>query len=193
MPRKSAATDKPLKEHILDVAGRLFYEQGIHAVGIDRVIADAGIAKTSLYRYFPSKDELIKAYLEQRNERFWRELELFLADCAPEPEAQLRGIIDWIAQLLAKPICYGCPFLLTASEFPALEHPARPVIEGHKQQLRDRFASLAQTAQFKQPQELAAQLMIVVDGGFAQRRYLETKVFSKAFKTSAIVLLEQSL
>ncbi|MEL6385648.1 MAG: TetR/AcrR family transcriptional regulator, partial [Cyanobacteria bacterium J06626_18] len=113
MPRKSAATDKPLREHILEVADALFYEQGIHAVGIDRVIAVAGIAKTSLYRYFPSKDALIKAYLERRDERFWRELEIALADCDSDPRSQLVGIIDWIAQLLEGTTCHGCPFLLT--------------------------------------------------------------------------------
>ncbi|MEM9162712.1 MAG: TetR/AcrR family transcriptional regulator, partial [Cyanobacteria bacterium P01_F01_bin.4] len=173
MPRKSAATDKPLKEHILEVAGNLFYQHGIHAVGIDRVIAEAGIAKTSLYRYFSSKDELVKAYLQQRDERFWRELENALADCTNQPQAQLIGMIDWIAQLLEKPTCYGCPFLLTVSEFPEPEHPARQVIESHKQRLCDHIATLAQLAKLKHPQALAGQLMLIIDGGFAERRYLD--------------------
>ena len=191
MPRKSAATDKPLREHILEVADRLFYEQGIHAVGIDRVIAVAGIAKTSLYRYFPSKDVLIKAYLEQRDERFWRELEIALADYTAGPRSQLIGIIDWIAQLLEQPTCHGCPFLLTVGEFPDPGHPAHPVIFRHKQQLRDRLATLAHAAQSPQPQDLAAQLLIVVDGAFAERRYLEPGVVSRVFKETAMALIEQ--
>lgn len=192
MPRKSAATDKPLKEHILEVAGNLFYQHGIHAVGIDRVIAEAGIAKTSLYRYFSSKDELVKAYLQQRDERFWRELENALADCTNQPQAQLIGMIDWIAQLLEKPTCYGCPFLLTVSEFPEPEHPARQVIERHKQRLCDRIATLAQSAKLKHPQELAGQLMLIIDGGFAERRYLDPKIVSSVFRGAAMILMERA-
>ncbi|MEO1404036.1 MAG: TetR/AcrR family transcriptional regulator [Cyanobacteria bacterium J06635_1] len=192
MPRKSAATDKPLKEHILEVAGNLFYQHGIHAVGVDRVIAEAGIAKTSLYRYFSSKDELVKAYLQQRDERFWRELENALADCTNQPQAQLIGMIDWIAQLLEKPTCYGCPFLLTVSEFPEPEHPARQVIERHKQRLCDRIATLAQSAKLKHPQELAGQLMLIIDGGFAERRYLDPKIVSSIFRGAAMILMERA-
>ncbi|MEM9002885.1 MAG: TetR/AcrR family transcriptional regulator [Cyanobacteria bacterium P01_F01_bin.86] len=189
MPRKSAATDKPLREHILEVADTLFYTQGIHAVGIDRVIAVAGIAKTSLYRYFPSKDALVKAYLEQRDERFWRELEAALADCDTDPRSQLLGIIDWIAQLLARPTCYGCPFLLTVGEFPEPQHLARPVIMRHKQQLRDRLENLAQTAQLQHPQILGMRLLMLTDGAFAERRYLEPTMVSRVFKEAATDLV----
>ena len=190
MPRKSAATDKPLKEHILEVASNLFYEEGIHTVGIDRVIAAAGVAKTSLYRYFSSKDALIKAYLEQRDERFWQELEAALTEHDADPRSQLIGIIDWVAQLLEKPTCYGCPFLLTISEFPGADHPARPVVIEHKYRLRDRLKSLAQAAQLQQPQVLAAQLLIVLDGAFAERRYLAPGIVSSVFREAAIALIE---
>ena len=192
MPRKSAATDKPLREHILETAGNLFYEEGIHAVGIDRVIATAGIAKTSLYRYFSSKDALIKAYLEQRDAKFWPALEAALTKHDAAPRSQLMGIIDWVAQLLERPTCYGCPFLLTISEFPEPNHPARTVVIGHKQRLRDRLETLAQAAQLQQPRVLAAQLLIVIDGAFAERRYLDRDIVSSVFREAAIALIERS-
>lgn len=191
MPRKSAATDKPLKEHILDVAGQLFYKCGLHAVGVDRVIAEAKIAKTSLYRYFPSKDALIQAYLEQRNQKFWQLLETFLADCEPEPMAQLVGIVNYIAYLLEMSDCQGCPFLLTASEFADAEHLSRQVILAHKQTLCDRIANLAQTANLKQPQTLATQLTMAIDGGFSQARYLESEQIGHIFKGMAMALIAQ--
>ena len=192
MPRKSAATDKPLKEHILDVAGQLFYEQGLHAIGIDRVIAEAKIAKTSLYRYFPSKDALIRAYLEQRNQRFWQLLEVSLADCESGPMEQLIGIVDFIAQQLEKPDCQGCPFLLTASEFADAEHLSRQVILEHKGKLCDRIATLAQAAALHQPQILATQLTMLIDGGFSQVRYLGGPQIGVTFKGAAMVLLVQA-
>ncbi|ESA33975.1 family transcriptional regulator [Leptolyngbya sp. Heron Island J] len=192
MPRKSAATDKPLKEHILDVADRLFYTCGLHAVGVDRVIAEAKIAKTSLYRYFPSKDALIQAYLERRNQRFWQLLEASLADCEPESLARLVGMIDFIVYLLARPDCQGCPFLLTASEFADAEHLSRQVILAHKRQVCDRITILATAANLNQPQTLATQLTMLIDGGFSQVRYLDKVQVSQTFKGAATALITQA-
>ena len=192
MPRKSAATDKPLREHILDVADRLFYGQGLHAVGIDRVIAEAKIAKTSLYRYFPSKDALIRAYLERRNQQFWHLLEAALADCDPKPMAQLVGVTDFIAQLLIQPECQGDPFLLAASEFADAEHLSRQVIVEHKAGVCDRITALAKAASLKQPQLLATQLTMVIDGGFSQVRYLDSKQVSDTFQRAATALIAQA-
>ena len=192
MPRKSAATDKLLMELILDVADRLFYECGLHTVGVDRVIAEAKVAKTSLYRYFPSKDALIYAYLERRNQQFWQQLEAFWADCEPEPMAQLTGMIDFIAHLLAKSDCWGCPFLLTASEFANADHVSRQVILEHKKMVCDRITTLATAANLNQPQSLAGQLTMVIDGGFSQTRYLENEQVSHTFKRAAMALITQA-
>ncbi len=191
MPRKSAASDKPLKEHILDVADQLFYGQGLHAVGIDRVIAAAKIAKTSLYRYFPSKDVLIQAYLERRNQRFWQLLEVALADCEPTPMAQLVGVIDYIAWLLEQPEWQGCPFLLAASEFADAEHLSRQVVVAHKEMVCDRISILAKAVGLSQPQTLATQLTMLIDGGFSQARYLGTGQISQTFKLAAMALIHQ--
>lgn len=191
MPRKSAATDKPLKEHILDVADQLFYGQGLHTIGIDRVIAEAKIAKTSLYRYFPSKDALIRAYLERRNQRFWQLLEAYLATCEPQPMAQLMGLVDFIAQLLEAPECQGCPFSLAASEFADAAHPSQQVTVAHKREMCDRIATLAKDSHLNQPQTLAAQLTMLIDGGFSQSRYLEAAPIGHTFKSAAMALINQ--
>lgn len=191
MPRKSAATDKPLKEHILDVADQLFYGQGLHDIGIDRVIAEAKIAKTSLYRYFPSKNALIQAYLERRNQRFWQLLETYLADCEPQPRPQLIGVVDFIAQLLETPGCQECPFLLAASEFADAEHPSRQVTVVHKREVCDRIATLAKAANLERPQTLAAQLTMLIDGGFSQARYLKTEPIGHTFKQAAMALIDR--
>lgn len=82
---------------------------------------------------------------------------------------------------------------MSAGEFPAPEHPARQVIVRHKQRLRDHLATLAQAAQLKHPQELAAQLLVIIDGGFAERRYLHPSVVSGVFRRAAAALIEQYL
>ncbi|NEZ60302.1 TetR/AcrR family transcriptional regulator [Leptolyngbyaceae cyanobacterium CCMR0081] len=172
---------------------QVFYECGLHAVGVDRMIAEAKIAKTSLYRYFPSKDALIQAYLEQRNQQFWQLLEAFLANCDPEPMAQLVGIVDFIAHLLEMSDCQGCPFLLTASEFADAEHLSRQVVLEHKGSVCDRITTLATAANLNQPKTLAAQLTMVIDGGFSQARYLGTEQIGHTFKSAAMALIAQAV
>lgn len=166
MPRMQTDT----REKILAIADDLFYRVGIRATGVDTLIARSEVAKTTFYRYFPSKDDLVIAYLEERNRRFWVLLEEALAQSPPDPQQQLLSVFTWIDQLLASDRNFGCPFLMVASEFPDTSYVGHQVAIAHKTQLRDRLAELAQAGEIKQAQELSLGLMLLVDGAFAQRR-----------------------
>jgi AcrR family transcriptional regulator len=159
----------PARERILDMAGRLFYQHGFHAVGIDRIIAESDVAKMTLYRHFPSKDALIAAYLERANAQFWAWLDGATATVA-DPLERLRAICAAVMQLATSPQCLGCTFQASAAEFPALDHPAHRVALAHKQALRAHLHDLAAAAGLRNADGLADQLLLLIDGAWVAAR-----------------------
>jgi AcrR family transcriptional regulator len=158
------------KDHILEIAGRLFYTQGIRAIGVDTIVAQSGVAKTTLYDHFASKDDLVNAYLEKNDLDFWQMFEAALQQHPGDPKQQLRDVFQRFADLIATPESLGCPFISAASEFPELEQSGHPLAVAHKQKVRDRLSELAQAAGAKQPAQLADQLLLLLDGAFASKR-----------------------
>jgi AcrR family transcriptional regulator len=157
----------PVRQRILDVASEMFYRDGVRAVGIDAIIARSGVAKMSLYRNFPSKGALVTAWLEDRNEFFWRRWERAEASQAGNPVGQLEAILDMVAATAAHPRWRGCPFLNTGTEFPEPDHPARAVILANKRAVRERLRALAAAAGARDPDLLAQQLQLLIDGAYA--------------------------
>lgn len=157
------------REQIMTTAGRLFFERGYHVVGVDSIIAEAGVAKATLYRHFPSKDDLIAAYLEDANTQFWA---WFDAAVAPfdDPRDKLLAAFQALEKLLTSPQCYGCAFIMAASEFPDPAHPAHRVALAHKQQVRARLGHLVRAAQFREPEMLIDHLSLLIDGAFVAVR-----------------------
>jgi AcrR family transcriptional regulator len=158
---------KPARERILETASEMFYRDGIRAVGVDAIIARSGVAKMSLYRNFPSKDALVTAWLEDRNGFFWRRWNMAEASRDGDPRAQLEAILDMVAAAVSHQKWRGCPFLNTATEFPEPDHPARAVILANKQAVRARLEALAAAAGARNPELLAQQLQLLIDGAYA--------------------------
>ena len=159
------------REKILDVAGRLFFQYGYRAIGIDMIIQESEIAKATLYRHFRSKDDLIVAYLEEMNRQFWA---WFDGATAPhtDPKSQLIAVFEALGKLISTPTCYGCPFLIAASEFPDPTHAGHNVACQNKQAVQARLLSLCERMGAKNPQALANQLYLMMDGAFmAVRMY----------------------
>lgn len=157
------------RERILETADCLFYEDGIHAVGVDKVIAESGVAKMTLYRHFPSKDELIVAYLERANQRFWTWIEEEMA-AAPDPRAKLLRAFRALGRQATSPSCHGCGFQGAAAEFPDPAHPAHKVALAHKRQVVERFTALAREARLRAPEALAEQLLLLMEGAWVAAR-----------------------
>jgi AcrR family transcriptional regulator len=151
------------RERILQVATDLFYQRGIHAVGVDEIVARSGAAKTTLYAHFPSKDELVAAYLRRWSE-IWRgyvEHELAISELSPAEQ------IDLVFKLLANGCdssdFRGCPFSNAAAEFPDPTHPARVVGDAHRAWVRALFARLSHEANARDPELLADWLALLYD------------------------------
>ncbi len=178
---------------ILDVAGELFYRDGFRAVGVDTIIARAGVAKTTLYHHFGSKDELVVAYLEQSDRRFWDWFEAAIAGSGT-PRAKLAALFDAVARLAISPACLGCTFQGAAAEFPAQDHPGHRVARAHKQAVLDRLRGLAEKAGAPEPSQLAQQLLLVMDGAFAAARMFGSRSSpATAAAAAAAALLDAHL
>lgn len=176
------------RDHILNVASQLFYNNGIRAIGIDTVVAEAGVAKTTLYDHFPSKDDLVVSYLEKQDAIFWGAFEATLAEYPDQPRLQLEKVFEAIEGMIAAPEALGCPFLSAAAEFPDLDQPGHQVALQHKQKVRSRLQTVAASAGAHQPDQLADQLLLLLDGAFASKRVFRT-ADSPAMHLSATVRL----
>jgi len=159
--------EKPARERVFAVAADLFYRKGIRAVGIEEIVNEAGVAKISLYRSFKSKDDLIVAYLEQRNTEFWQQWEERFADVESDPRALLDAIMDYLARRTTQAGYRGCPFINYAVEFPDASHPGHRVVEANKREWRRRFTAIAEALGAPKPKLLADSLLLLVEGTYA--------------------------
>jgi AcrR family transcriptional regulator len=157
------------RERILEAANRLFLRDGFRAVGINTIIAESGVAKMTLYAHFPSKDDLIVAYLERANQQFWEWLE-GASDSVADPRAKLVAMFEAVGKLASSPQCLGCTFQGTAAEFPDPRHPGHRVALAHKQAVLVRLQTLAQDAGLRDPEALAKQLLLLMDGAWSAAR-----------------------
>ncbi|MCC7207806.1 MAG: TetR/AcrR family transcriptional regulator [Anaerolineae bacterium] len=165
------STAKPsARQQILDTAARLFFQNGYRAIGIDTIVAESGVAKMTLYRHFPSKDALIAAYLEAMNAQFWAWFESAVEPQSGQPRAQLVAVFRALQKLVTTPACYGCPFLMAASEFPEAGHPGRQIALANKEAVRARLRDLCEQAGAPAPAQLADQLYLLMDGAFVAVR-----------------------
>jgi AcrR family transcriptional regulator len=165
--RKSdRATEKPARERVFAVAADLFYRKGIRAVGVEEIVNEAGVAKISLYRSFKSKDDLIVAYLEQRNAEFWLQWEERFAPHS-DPRALLDAVMDYLSRRTTQAGYRGCPFINYAVEFPEASHPGHRVVEANKREWRRRFTAIAEALGASKPKLLADSLLLLVEGAYA--------------------------
>ena len=155
-----------VRDRILATASKLFYRNGVHAVGVDLVVAESGIAKTSLYRHFGSKDGLVAAFLESEDADFWRQWDAIAAQHSDDPAAELAAYLDWMDVRLRRPGYRGCPQLNVIAELTDPKHPARRIATGHKDRMRERFTNLAMRMRLPGPEHVGAQLALIFDGAF---------------------------
>jgi len=163
------------RERILRTASELFYREGTRAVGVDLIVAQAGVAKTSLYRHFGTKDELIEAFLHLEDEDFWRHWDAVAAQHRGAPRAELDAQLQWIGERIARPGYRGCPQINIAAEYADENHPARKVAVAHKRELRQRLADLAQALRVEKPETFALRMGTVIDGALSSGHALHAE------------------
>ncbi len=160
-------TYTPARQRLLEVASELFYQDGIRAVGVDTIVERSGVGKATLYRHFPTKDDLIVAYLEQEDLHWWQWFEEILAAHEGSPKTQLLAFFEACTQRLMQPGFRGCAFLNSLAEFSDADHPVRQKALEHEYVLRERLTQLSRAAGAYDPAALADQLLLLVNGALA--------------------------
>lgn len=157
-----STTRTGMRERILEATNDVFYAHGIRATSADRIIEQVGITKVTFYRHFPSKSDLVVAYLEVQaaRERAW----LTGVRVAGDPRASLRAIAEGIGAASCSPGFRGCAFINAAAEFSDPDDPVRGVVASHRQWMLDEFTSIAAEASVEDAEAAGRSLMMLRDG-----------------------------
>ena len=180
------------KDQVFQTAARLFYQNGYRATGVDTIAAESGIGKMTLYRHYPSKDDLIVAYLQDSDRLFWQNFEQ-ITEQASSPREKLLAFFEALQEYVTTPACFGCPFLNVATEYPDTEHPGHQVAIEHKNSVRRRFRKLANEAGFTEPDLLADQLFLLMDGAYMASRTFGPKNPAAQVASAARSLIDAAL
>ena len=150
------------RTRILEIADRLFYKEGVRATGTEKIMSVSSVAKATFYRHFESKDALVLAYLDHRDQSFWD----FLFN--PDHPKDVHEALVRIDRLVNRPEVTGCPFLLVASEYPDPAHPVHRRVIEHKDKLLAYLIDLLKPFAINR-KAAAARLLIVIDGALSLR------------------------
>jgi AcrR family transcriptional regulator len=191
-PKTKALSDAQsraeVRQRILDTACTLFYQCGVRAVGVDLVVEKAGVAKTSLYRHFGTKDDLIAAFLEREDADFWATWDRIAGQHADDAAAELDAHLGWIGERVGRPNYRGCPQINVAAEFPDIDHPARKIAAKHKLEMRQRLTGIARRLGVARPDELAGQLSLLINGAF-----VSSQIFQPGEATPLLLRMSHAL
>jgi AcrR family transcriptional regulator len=168
-------------ERILAAADKLFYAQGIRAVGVDTVSAEAGVSKRTLYNHYPSKDALIAAYLTARFKQ--------LAPSDAPAREQILGNFDRLERLVADGSFRGCPYVNAVTELGDPRHPACKIAVQFKEQRRLWYRALLERLAARNPDALATQLQILFEGALAAALVRGDPALARSARDAAEVLL----
>ena len=162
MPRKRETSEA--RQRILETADRLFYQEGVRAVGIDRIIAEAEVAKMSLYNHFPSKDDLILAVLKHREESVLGFFRAAMERHGRKTKNPLRAFFAALKDFFESPGFRGCPFQNAAFELADPDHPGTEFVRGHKQRFSQFLRGLVEESIGKAASKIAPAVSILIEG-----------------------------
>ena len=173
-----------MKERILETADKLFYLQGIRAIGVDTIAAEIGISKRTLYNHFPSKDALIAAYLERR----------FVKPRPSDkpPAEQILATFDSLERRFAAKDFRGCPFVNAVAELGPADRAVKKIAIAFKESRRLWFRDRLNELGVADAEALATQLVLLVDGSIAQDLVRDDPAMARAAKEAATVLLRNA-
>jgi len=160
----SAPTQKASepRDRLLRTASELFYREGIHSVGVDRIVADAGVTRATFYRHFPGKENLVEAYLSWEDAAL-RGLFAEAATHVSSPEEMLEAVIQGIAEDVSRNHTRGCPFINASAEYPDATSPVREIIRDHRAWFRGILQDALTAAGRDDAEERAGAIVLLRD------------------------------
>jgi AcrR family transcriptional regulator len=189
--KERAQARPPARERLLAAADELFYNEGVHTVGIDRVIEQAGVAKASLYNTFGSKDELVRAYLQTRQAKVAGVI-TGAVERYDTPTERLLAVFEGQGELFAQPGFRGCAFARASAESRPGD-PAEQAAETNRRWIRSLLTELAVQADVPSPADFARQLQLLYDGSSQAARLDHDPAAAEAARAAAAILLDAAL
>ena len=178
------------RDEILQKALKVFYRNGFNATGMDMLVAETGISKTSMYKHFKTKEDLIMAVLTLRDQNFRNWLFRRMSELAESPKAQLIAMFDALEEWFTEPGYKGCMFIKASSEFQEASHPIHMQSAEHKRLLERQITGMIVEAGYSNPGALARQLLLLKEGAIVTAHLGHTKNPAQDAKKVAVRLLE---
>jgi AcrR family transcriptional regulator len=179
------------RDRLFGAAINLFYRNGIRAVSVDAIAAEAGTTKVTFYRVFESKDDLIVQVLEEQSRRFWEWWDGVVAEFPGQPRKQIEELIARFRdEIIGDDACRGCAVANAAVEIVEEDHPARAVIKKHKLEIAQRLRDLCREMGAKQPDVLGDALSLLYSGAFSARLSYDGREQIAAVSAAAAALLD---
>ncbi|MFK4082820.1 TetR/AcrR family transcriptional regulator [Kribbella sp. NPDC020789] len=169
------------RSRLLETATRIFYTEGIHAVGIDRIVAEAKVTRATLYRHFPSKEELVVAYLDAVHQLELGQVEAIINSGRPAPDV-LRSVAQSITAGITSGTFRGCAFLNAAAEYPDAEHPVHKTILAHREWFAETITSLFAQFGDTPPEPAARHFVMMRDGAMAAGCLTDPTLVGETFR-----------
>ncbi|MDD2769101.1 MAG: TetR/AcrR family transcriptional regulator [Methylococcus sp.] len=182
-----------MKNQILEAASALFYSQGIKATGVDAIVRAAGTTKMSLYKYFPSKDDLVIAFLLKRDADFTSWFIAQMDSRAAAPRDKLLAVFDLVGEWMEVPEFRGCAFINASAEFPIENNPVHRVSAEFYEKFRGHIADLAAQCGCENPEALAMQLGLLVEGAIVSEQMKRRSGAAGVARKAAEILVNASL
>ena len=178
------------RDELVRKALQTFYRNGFNATGMDMLVAESGISKTSMYKHFRTKEDLIIAVLRLRDENFRNWLYRRMEELAKTPRQQLIAMFDALEEWFSEPGYQGCMFIKASSEFQDSGHPIHKQSADHKRMLEGHVTGLAEQAGLSEPGLLARQLLLLKEGAIVTAHLGHTENAAQDAKAAAIRLLD---
>ena len=187
---KPRGESTPKRDHLLATAYRLFYRDGYHAVGIDTILAEAKLAKMTLYHHFASKEELIVAVIEQRSALVKEKVQTLLREAGPSPRKRLLAYFDRYDAFISSKEFNGCPFIRAVAEYPEIHSPVHQSVIRHKQRGVDTLRELLSDFDIAEPEPVAQQISLLIDGAIVSAHtFGDTSAWAHA-RNAALALVK---
>jgi AcrR family transcriptional regulator len=174
-PRPSEA-----RQRLLDTATRIFYGEGIHSVGVDRIIAEANVTRATFYRHFPGKEDLVLAYLRAADRAIRDQVDGASAAALPAPDA-LRAVAEAIARDIRSAGFRGCAFLNAVAEYPDPDHPVHQAVLAHRQWFLDTISTMLASIRQTDAEAAARHFVMLRDGAMAAGCLFDPALISQTF------------
>lgn len=181
------------KEQLLHTALDLFSKHGFYSVGIDTIVKESGVTKKTLYNHFRSKEELILAVLRHHDQLFRNHFMQAVESSGSTPQEKLHAIFDIAEAWFNDQKFYGCLFVGASSEFPDMDTPIRNVCKDFKRLMQEYIERISKQAGAKHPQQLAAHLVLLLEGAISIAQINGTSLSAQHAKEAARILIESSI